>query len=170
MPLICLLLKHCSLWIRWTIAHCVSSSQESSSFSFKSCLPGGYEFLLVSGFATFVFERLYLDRDKFWATFAVHLSFGLSCFIVSAYVMWVLLWIFSWLSSNRVALMFLIMALLSSAIERRSLSLTKSYVSANMLIESATHRRLHVFFRSQSVVKDFYLVCNLTFFIFFFNM
>ncbi|XP_042034858.1 protein RFT1 homolog isoform X2 [Salvia splendens] len=62
--------------------------KESSSFSFKSCLPGGYEFLLVSGFATFVFERLYLDRDNFWATFAVHLSFGLSCFIVSAYAIY----------------------------------------------------------------------------------
>ncbi|KAL1532419.1 protein RFT1 isoform X1 [Salvia divinorum] len=62
--------------------------KEYSSFSFKSCLPGGYEFLLVSGFATFVFERLYLDRDNFWATFAVHLSFGLSCFIVSAYVIY----------------------------------------------------------------------------------
>ncbi|XP_057794953.1 uncharacterized protein LOC131011171 isoform X2 [Salvia miltiorrhiza] len=62
--------------------------KESSSFSFKSCLPGGYEFLLVSGVATFILERIYLDHDNFWATFAVHISFGLSCFIVSAYAIY----------------------------------------------------------------------------------
>lgn len=62
--------------------------KESSSFSFKACLPAGYEFLLFSGVATFIFERMYLNRDNFWATFAVHFSFGLSCFSVAAFVIY----------------------------------------------------------------------------------
>ncbi|KAH6782757.1 lipid transporter [Perilla frutescens var. frutescens] len=62
--------------------------KDSSAFSFRGCLPAGYEFLLVSGVATFIFEKIYLDRDNFWATFAVHFSFGLLCFIVAAFVIY----------------------------------------------------------------------------------
>ncbi|KAI3464774.1 hypothetical protein Pfo_021437 [Paulownia fortunei] len=63
-------------------------SQESSSFSFRGCLPAGCEFLLVSGVATFILERIYLNRDNFWATFTIHFSFGLACFSVAAFVIY----------------------------------------------------------------------------------
>lgn len=69
-----------------------SSSQESSSFSFRECLPSGWEYLLFSGVATFIFEKIYLDRDDFWATFFVHFSFGFACFSVTAFAMWVLIY------------------------------------------------------------------------------
>ncbi|KAL2250017.1 UNVERIFIED_CONTAM: Protein RFT1 [Sesamum indicum] len=62
--------------------------KDSSSFSFSGCLPAGYEFLLVSGVATFILERTYLNRDHFWATFTVHFSFGLACFSVAAFVIY----------------------------------------------------------------------------------
>lgn len=70
--------------------------QGSSAFSFRDCLPRGYELLLVSGVATFILERLYLNRDNFWATFSAHFFFGFACFSVTAFVMWVsiLLWLF----------------------------------------------------------------------------
>ncbi|KAL8514820.1 hypothetical protein ACS0TY_013783 [Phlomoides rotata] len=61
---------------------------KGSSFSFRGCMPAGYEFLLVSGVATFILERIYLDRDNFWATFLVHFSFGLCCFVASAFVIY----------------------------------------------------------------------------------
>ncbi|KAL0325927.1 UNVERIFIED_CONTAM: protein RFT1 [Sesamum radiatum] len=48
----------------------------------------GYEFLLVSGVATFILERTYLNRDNFWATFTIHFSFGLACFSVAAFVIY----------------------------------------------------------------------------------
>ncbi|GFP98226.1 protein rft1 homolog [Phtheirospermum japonicum] len=61
---------------------------KETSFSFRDCLPAGCEFLLVSGVATFALERMYLNRDDFWATFTVHFSFGLSCFSVAALVIY----------------------------------------------------------------------------------
>ncbi|RAL52633.1 unnamed protein product [Cuscuta campestris] len=62
--------------------------KESSSFSFRACIPGGYEFVLASGVATFILERIYLNPENFWATFAVHFSFGLVCFLVAAFVIY----------------------------------------------------------------------------------
>ncbi|KAL2555966.1 lipid transporter [Forsythia ovata] len=59
--------------------------KEPSSFSFLECLPSGWEYLLFSGVATFIFEKIYLDRDNFWATFFVHFSFGFTCFSVTAF-------------------------------------------------------------------------------------
>ncbi|KAL3639016.1 hypothetical protein CASFOL_016923 [Castilleja foliolosa] len=61
---------------------------KETSFSFRDCLPAGCEFLLVSGVATFFLERMYLNRDDFWATFTVHFSFGLACFSVAAFVIY----------------------------------------------------------------------------------
>ncbi|KAL6511897.1 hypothetical protein OROGR_021494 [Orobanche gracilis] len=61
---------------------------KESSFSFRACLPAGCEFLLVSGVATFILERLYLNRDNFLATFTVHFSFGLTCFSVAAFIIY----------------------------------------------------------------------------------
>ncbi|CAH9148927.1 unnamed protein product [Cuscuta epithymum] len=62
--------------------------KESSSFAFRACMPGGYEFVLLSGVATFIVERMYLNRDSFSATFTIHFSFGLFCFLVSAFVIY----------------------------------------------------------------------------------
>lgn len=62
--------------------------KESSSFSFRECLPSGWEYLLFSGVATFIFEKIYLDRDNFWATFFVHFSFGFACFSVTAFAIY----------------------------------------------------------------------------------
>ncbi|EYU32859.1 hypothetical protein MIMGU_mgv11b019734mg [Erythranthe guttata] len=61
---------------------------DSSSFSFRDCLPKGSEFLLISGAAIFILERTYLDRENFWSTFTIHLSFGLACFSVAAVVIY----------------------------------------------------------------------------------
>ncbi|CAA0831810.1 lipid transporters [Striga hermonthica] len=58
------------------------------SFSFRACWPSGSLLLLVSGVATFILERVYLNKDNFWSTFTVHLSFGLACFSVSAFVIY----------------------------------------------------------------------------------
>ncbi|KAL9162260.1 hypothetical protein ABFS82_07G078100 [Erythranthe guttata] len=62
--------------------------KDSSSFSFRDCLPKGSELLLISGVATFILERIYLDRENFWSTFTIHLSFGLACFSVAAFVIY----------------------------------------------------------------------------------
>ncbi|CAH9057547.1 unnamed protein product [Cuscuta epithymum] len=62
--------------------------KESSSFAFRACMPGGYEFVLVSGVATFIVEKMYLNRDSFSATFTVHFSFGLFCFLVAAFIIY----------------------------------------------------------------------------------
>ncbi|KAL3845354.1 hypothetical protein ACJIZ3_002757 [Penstemon smallii] len=69
-------------------AYFIRNYFKESSFSFRGCLPSGYEFLLVSCVATFILESLYLDRDNFWATFPIHFSFGLACFSVSAFVIY----------------------------------------------------------------------------------
>ncbi|XP_051124143.1 uncharacterized protein LOC127246681 isoform X2 [Andrographis paniculata] len=58
------------------------------SFSFRACLPSGFGYILVSGIATFILERTHLNRDNFWTTFAVHLSFGLTCFVVAAFAIY----------------------------------------------------------------------------------
>ncbi|KAL8048642.1 hypothetical protein ABFX02_07G080100 [Erythranthe guttata] len=62
--------------------------KDSSSFSFRDCLPKGSELLLISGVATFILERIYLDRENFWSTFKIHLSFCLACFSVAAFVIY----------------------------------------------------------------------------------
>ncbi|KAL0438367.1 UNVERIFIED_CONTAM: protein RFT1 [Sesamum latifolium] len=88
--------------------------KDSSSFSFSGCLPAGYEFLLVSGVATFILERTYLDRDNFWATFTIHFSFGLACFSVAAFVIY----------------------------KKEKPFISKSYVSVSMLIEAGEDPRV----------------------------
>ncbi|KAI9074257.1 hypothetical protein K1719_043822 [Acacia pycnantha] len=62
--------------------------QESSSFSFHSCLPSGWIILLLSGVITIISEKIFLDRENFWPTFAIHFSIGLACFCVSSYVIY----------------------------------------------------------------------------------
>ncbi|PON53141.1 RFT [Trema orientale] len=62
--------------------------QDSPSFSFYKCLPSGWTVLLFSGITTFISERVFLDRENFWQTFVVHLSIGLACISVSAFVIY----------------------------------------------------------------------------------
>nr|GLL39383.1 protein RFT1 homolog [Ipomoea trifida] len=57
---------------------------QDSSFSFRSCLPSGWTFLLFSGAVTMVSEKLFLDHDDFWRTFCIHFSVGFTCFLVTA--------------------------------------------------------------------------------------
>ncbi|XP_068662612.1 uncharacterized protein [Aristolochia californica] len=58
--------------------------QDCPSFSFRRCLPSGWWVLFLSGAATLISERVFLDRgDTFWLTFIVHLSIGLTCFSIS---------------------------------------------------------------------------------------
>lgn len=58
--------------------------QDSSSFSFRSCLPSGWTALLFSGVATLVSEKIFLDRENFWMTFLLHFGVGFTCFCMSA--------------------------------------------------------------------------------------
>ncbi|KAJ0897669.1 hypothetical protein HanRHA438_Chr08g0348211 [Helianthus annuus] len=53
---------------------------DSTSFSFHSCLPGGWTILLFSCATTLVSEKVFLDRDNFWPTFCVHLFNGFTSF------------------------------------------------------------------------------------------
>ncbi|XP_022771740.1 protein RFT1 homolog isoform X2 [Durio zibethinus] len=62
--------------------------QESPSFSFYSCLPSGWTILLLSGVATLVSEKLFLDREKFWPSFFIHFSIGFTLFCISAFVIY----------------------------------------------------------------------------------
>ncbi|XP_073287162.1 uncharacterized protein [Primulina huaijiensis] len=57
--------------------------KDSSSFSFGGCLPSGFEYLLLSGVATFILEQTYLNRDNFWTTFPIHFFFGFVCFSIA---------------------------------------------------------------------------------------
>ncbi|KAG9459644.1 hypothetical protein H6P81_004152 [Aristolochia fimbriata] len=57
--------------------------QDCPFFSLRRCLPSGWWALFLSGVATLVSERVFLDRDSFWLTFFVHLSFGVTCISTS---------------------------------------------------------------------------------------
>lgn len=61
---------------------------KNSSFSFNSCMPSGWMFLLFSGVLTLVSERLFMDQQNFWSTFSLHFSIGLVCFLVSLCVIY----------------------------------------------------------------------------------
>ncbi|XP_038709681.1 protein RFT1 homolog isoform X2 [Tripterygium wilfordii] len=62
--------------------------QESSTFSFGRCLPLGWTILLLSGVITLISEKIFLDRENFWATFFVHFSIGFICFCMSSIVIY----------------------------------------------------------------------------------
>lgn len=62
--------------------------QDSSDFSFSSCLPSGWTILIFSSVVTLISERMFLDRDNFWPTFFIHFSIGVTCFCVSAFVIY----------------------------------------------------------------------------------
>ncbi|KAK9063263.1 hypothetical protein SSX86_017133 [Deinandra increscens subsp. villosa] len=62
--------------------------QDSLSFSFHSCLPGGWTILLFSSAATLVSEKVFLDRDNFWPTFCIHFSNGFACFCFASFVIY----------------------------------------------------------------------------------
>uniref|UniRef100_A0A5B7AEW6 Protein RFT1 homolog n=1 Tax=Davidia involucrata TaxID=16924 RepID=A0A5B7AEW6_DAVIN len=62
--------------------------QDSSSFSFCSCLPSGWTVLLLSGVATLISEKIFLDPDNFWPTFFIHFSIGLTCFGVASFIIY----------------------------------------------------------------------------------
>ncbi|KAJ8752992.1 hypothetical protein K2173_008727 [Erythroxylum novogranatense] len=62
--------------------------QESPAFSFASCLPSGWTFLLLSGAVTFISERMFLDHENFWPTFLVHFCIGFSCFCMSSLIIY----------------------------------------------------------------------------------
>ncbi|XP_078148266.1 lipid transporter isoform X2 [Carex rostrata] len=57
--------------------------KNSSSFSFRECMPRGWLFLFLSSLTTVISERVFLKREKFWDTFPIHLSIGVVCFSVS---------------------------------------------------------------------------------------
>ncbi|WCJ36457.1 lipid transporters [Euphorbia peplus] len=58
--------------------------QDSSAFSFCSCLPLGWPILLFAGVITLISEKIFLDRENFWPSFLVHFSIGFACFCISA--------------------------------------------------------------------------------------
>ncbi|XP_058104416.1 uncharacterized protein LOC131248248 isoform X2 [Magnolia sinica] len=62
--------------------------QDSSSFTFRHCLPSGWGILLLSGAATLLSERLFLDQENFWPTMLIHVGFGLMCFCISSVVIY----------------------------------------------------------------------------------
>ncbi|KAJ4708767.1 Protein RFT1-like [Melia azedarach] len=62
--------------------------QDSSSFSFCSCLPSGWTILLFSGLTTLISERIFLDRQNFWPTFLIHFSIGFTCFCIASVVIY----------------------------------------------------------------------------------
>uniref|UniRef100_A0A166A3B7 Protein RFT1 homolog n=1 Tax=Daucus carota subsp. sativus TaxID=79200 RepID=A0A166A3B7_DAUCS len=62
--------------------------QGTSSFSFRKCLPSGWIILPVFCLATLISERIFLDRDKFWPTFSIHFSVGVTCFSIAATVIY----------------------------------------------------------------------------------
>ncbi|XP_059634206.1 uncharacterized protein LOC132276673 isoform X2 [Cornus florida] len=62
--------------------------QDSSSFSFRNCLPSGWIALLFSSVATLISEKIFLDPDNFWPTFFIHFSIGLTCFCVASFVIY----------------------------------------------------------------------------------
>ncbi|PPD82077.1 hypothetical protein GOBAR_DD20974 [Gossypium barbadense] len=62
--------------------------QESSSFSFCSCLPSGWTILLLSGVATLISEKVFLDRENFWSSFFIHFCIGFAFFCTSAFVIY----------------------------------------------------------------------------------
>ncbi|KAB2053728.1 hypothetical protein ES319_A12G207600v1 [Gossypium barbadense] len=62
--------------------------QESSSFSFCSCLPSGWTILLLSGVATLISEKVFLDRENFWSSFFIHFCIGFAFFCTSAFVVY----------------------------------------------------------------------------------
>ncbi|XP_077235390.1 lipid transporter [Tasmannia lanceolata] len=58
------------------------------SFSFRRCLPSGWEVLLLSGAVTLISERLFLDRENFWRTMITHVGIGLICVSISSIVIY----------------------------------------------------------------------------------
>lgn len=62
--------------------------QDSSSFSFRRCLPSGWTFLLFSGIVTLVSEKLFLDPDDFWRTFSIHFLVGITTFMLAAFIIY----------------------------------------------------------------------------------
>ncbi|XP_072985597.1 uncharacterized protein [Typha latifolia] len=61
---------------------------QESPFSFYHCLPSGWVVLLVSGSATLVSERIFLDKESFWQTIPIHLTIGVMCFCISSVVIY----------------------------------------------------------------------------------
>eukprot|EP00261_Vitis_vinifera_P030480 XP_010665491.1 PREDICTED: protein RFT1 homolog isoform X2 [Vitis vinifera] len=62
--------------------------QGSPLFSFLSCLPSGWTYLLLSGVITRISERKFLDPENFRQTFFIHFSIGLTCFCMSSVVIY----------------------------------------------------------------------------------
>lgn len=62
--------------------------QDSSSFSFRRCLPSGWTFLLFSGIVTLVSEKIFLDPDDFWRTFSIHFLVGITTFMLAAFIIY----------------------------------------------------------------------------------
>ncbi|KAM0041416.1 hypothetical protein Hdeb2414_s0011g00366061 [Helianthus debilis subsp. tardiflorus] len=60
----------------------------SSSFSFHSCLPGGWTILLFSSAATLISEKVFLDRDNFLPTSCIHFFIGFTCFCIASFVIY----------------------------------------------------------------------------------
>lgn len=62
--------------------------KDTSSFSFRHCLPSGWTVLLFFSVVTLVSEKIFLDRDNFWPTFSIHFSIGVTCFCIAAFIIY----------------------------------------------------------------------------------
>ncbi|EOA30348.1 hypothetical protein CARUB_v10013471mg [Capsella rubella] len=62
--------------------------QGTSSFSFRKCLPLGWQVLIFSGIVTLISEKIFLNHKNFRATFPLHLAIGVLCICLSAIVIY----------------------------------------------------------------------------------
>ncbi|KAI4371012.1 hypothetical protein MLD38_019291 [Melastoma candidum] len=76
------------LRIAYSLAFIKSYFQDSSFSLMQRCIPSGSSVLLLSGVVTLISEKLILDKEKFWPTFLIHLTVGLSCFCISLLVIY----------------------------------------------------------------------------------
>ena len=112
--------------------------QDSRSFSFSKCLPSRSTVILFSGIITLISERLFLERENFWQTFAIHFLVGFACFCMSAFVMYVSTPIHIKLVGIRNHLCILNTSFSSTDITMRDPSSTKLSASVTTLTKNYT--------------------------------
>ncbi|XP_010486630.1 PREDICTED: protein RFT1 homolog [Camelina sativa] len=62
--------------------------QGTSSFSFRKCLPVGWQVLIFSGIITLISEKMFLNHKNFRETFPLHFAIGFLCICLSAIVIY----------------------------------------------------------------------------------
>ncbi|XP_010482360.1 PREDICTED: protein RFT1 homolog [Camelina sativa] len=62
--------------------------QGTSSFSFRKCLPLGWQVLIFSGIITLISEKMFLNHKNFRETFPLHFAIGFLCICLSAIVIY----------------------------------------------------------------------------------